>query len=305
MKRVSVSACLIVAVTMTGCTAVATAEPPQPRKTTGAENPGRELTDAEQVLVERAEELLVRRCMEREGFKYWMGRVPSVPERQSYGYVLDDVGWAEKYGYGTQLRQEAEEARLNDRNIAYDNALPEARRIHYSKALDGRPSSDMLSVELPGGGTIETPRGGCRADAKGQLYGDFPDWFRVEKTAMNLTSLYVPDLVEDKRFLGAVETWSTCMRKEGHDYADPSQLREKLPALTKGLNPAKAHTTEVELAVVEATCATETSLGDRARALENEYRDKKLKRYSDDIVAYQRMGLAALARAEDITGSMG
>ncbi|MGW3567810.1 hypothetical protein ACWDSL_28820 [Streptomyces sp. NPDC000941] len=305
MKRLSVPVCLgtlIVAVAMTGCTAVATGEPSQPRKT-GARTPGRELTDAEQVRVERAEEILVKKCMEREGFTYWVGRVPSVPERQSYSYVLDDVGWAEKYGYGTRLQQEAEEARLNDRNIAYENALPKAERIRYSKALDGRPSSDVLSAELPGGGTIETPRSGCRADAKGRLYGDFPAWFRVEKTATNLTSLYVPDLVKDKRFLGAVETWSRCMRKEGHDYADPSELRQELPALTKGLSPAKAHTTEVELAVVEATCATETSLGNTLRTLENEYRDKKLKRYRDDIAVHQRMGLAALARAEHIASA--
>ncbi|WP_329037241.1 hypothetical protein OIE71_28545 [Streptomyces sp. NBC_01725] len=308
MKRVFVSACLgtlIVAAAMTGCTAVSTADGtadrPQSRKT-GAKTPARELTDAEQVRVERAEEHLVKKCMEREGFTYWVGRVPSVPERRSYGYVLDDVRWAEKYGYGTRLQQQAERARLNDRNIAYDNALPRAERLRYSKALDGRPSNDILSAELPGGGAIETPRRGCRADAKDRLYGDFPAWFRVEKTATNLTPLYVPELVRDKRFLGAVGAWSTCMREEGHDYADPSELREELPALVRGLSREKAHTTEVKLAVVEATCSTETSLGDTARALEDEYRDKKLKRYSDDIATYRRMGLAALARAEHITG---
>ncbi|MEU0188414.1 hypothetical protein ABZ250_00825 [Streptomyces afghaniensis] len=71
-------------------------------------------------------------------------------------------------------------------------------------------------------------------------------------------------------------------------------ISDKLYALTAGLSPARAHATEVELAVAEATCAVETSLARTARALEREYRTEKLRRYSHDIALYQRMRLTAL-----------
>ncbi|WP_328868724.1 hypothetical protein OHT76_00650 [Streptomyces sp. NBC_00287] len=51
----------------------------------------RDLTGAEEVLVELAESLLVKKCMEGRGFRYWAGPIASAAERQGDGYVLDDV----------------------------------------------------------------------------------------------------------------------------------------------------------------------------------------------------------------------
>lgn len=299
------SACLatvIVTSTAAGCTASADAGT-QSQSQSQSRSHGRELTDAEKILVEHAEKLLVQKCMEKEGFRYWVGPMASVAERQGRGYVLNDLDWARKYGYGGQLEKKAEKSRLSDPNVAYANALPEAERIRHSKTLDGDPSTGMLSVELPAGGTIQTPRDGCWADTNEQLYGDPATWFRVKKTATSLTPLYVPDLVRDKRFVSAVKAWSRCMRAEGHAYTDPDEIREKRYALTQGLSPARAHATEVKLAVAEATCAVETSLGEMALSLEREYRSKKLQRYSRDIATYERMRLAALGRAKDVIGS--
>lgn len=308
MRRVFASVCTVVVtvtVTTTGCTS-ATANRPgsaHPQKDTRPQSQGRELTGSEQVLVDRAEEQLIKMCMEREGFRYWPEPVESAAERRRHSYVLDDVGWARTYGYGGRIERKAEKAWRNDPNDAYVNALPRAQRIRHSKALDGEPSGGVLTAELPGGGTMRAARDGCRADAKGQLYGDFPAWFQAEKAVTGLTTLYVPDLVKDKLFVNAVAAWSACMSEAGHPYDDPPEIRTKLPALAKGLSPARAHAAEVELAVVEATCATKTSLADTARALEREYRAKTLKRYREEAADYRRMGLAALARAEDITGS--
>jgi hypothetical protein len=305
MKRVVVSMSAVVAVVAavtTGCTQ-GTGAPgsTRPAPNDGTRSPGRDLTDAEQIVVDRAEQLLVKKCMERKGFRYWVGPIAGLADRRGNGYVLDDVAWAKRYGYGRELAEKARKAQENDPNHPYANGLPEAERIRYSLALEGGPSTGVLSVELPGGGTIGTPRGGCLAAAKGELYGDFPTWFRADKTVSNLTPLYVPDLVKDKRFVHAVAAWSACMREAGHRYADPPELREKRSELTKGLSAAQTRTTEVELAVAEATCATETSLGDTARALEREYRGR-LHRYAEDIATRQRMALAALSRAEGVTG---
>jgi hypothetical protein len=311
MRRAISSACtatVIVTLAAAGCTTNTSGQSDAARPwpgtvAEGAVNPVRELTDAEVILIERAEQLLVGACVEKAGFKYWPVPVTSVEERRSRGYVLSDVAWARKYGYGGQLEKKAEKIRRSDPNNAYANSLPEAERIRYSTTVDGDPSKGMLSVELPAGGTVQTPRDGCWADTRERLYGDRATWFRVKKIATSLTPLYVPDLVKDKRLVNAVEAWARCMRAAGHDYADPNEISDKRYVLTEGLSPAQAHATEVELAVAEATCAVKTSLARTARSLEREYRTQKTRRYSDDIAQYQRMRLTALARAKEVIES--
>ncbi|WP_257004142.1 hypothetical protein [Streptomyces sp. SA15] len=291
------AAAVIVTATTAGCTASAATEP------SGNKGPGRDLTDAEQIVVERAEETLVRECMAAKGFKYWVWRIASVDERRSYAYVLDDVAWVKKHGYGGRLVKAAEKARAADPNAAYYNKFPRTERIRYTRAMEGMPS-DTISAELPGGARIEAPASGCQAEAKAELYGGYETWFRVSTAAENLTSLFVPALTADKRFVNAEKAWSSCMREAGHDYRSPGQLREELPALTKGLSDVKAHAVEVALATDEAVCASsgESGLADTARGLEREYREQKLKRYADAVATYRQMQRTALAHAEDITG---
>lgn len=295
-------ATLVIGAAATGCGAAATAESPGISASRRA-GESRELSDAEQILVQRAEQELVKECMEDAGFTYWVGPLPTVDELKGGGYVLTDPDWAKRHGYGSRLQQKLQDNQRNDPNHAYANALPQEEGVRYDKALAGRPSDGMLTAELPGGGTVRTPAESCQVDAKEQLYGDFETWFRAEKTATNLNSLYVPALLKDERFTSALTEWATCMREAGHSYADPPEIRAKLPGLTEGLSPEKAYATEVDLAVAEATCAVETNLADTAHELESEYREKELKGYGEEVAAYERMSLAALARAEEITGS--
>lgn len=294
--RASVSLALASAV---GCTQGNAAEQDTATRQSVAAQ-GRELTDSERILVDQARELLVKDCMEAEGFRYWPGPVAGIEDRQGSGYVLDDVGWARKHGYGTRLQKKVEAALQSDPDHAYANALPEAERVRYSKTLDGNPVDGMLTAELPTGGSIQTPRHSCQTEAKEELYGDFPAWFRAEKAVTNLAGLYVPDLKKDERFTTALKAWSACMRERGHDYPDPARIREQLPHLTKGLSDTEAHAAEVNLAVDEAECATkETSLVRTARALEREYRGR-LREYRDDIANHQHMQLRALERAKNL-----
>ena len=306
MKRVFAVACVgavVVAVTAAGCTASAGHDSGRADAATGPRTPGRELTDAEQILVQRAEAQLVKKCMENKGFTYWARTAVTVDDLKGGGYVLTDVAWAKRNGYGSRLADRLQDVQRDDPNNRYANALPRQDRIHYSKALEGGPSNGMLTAELPGGGTVSTPRHSCQTEAKSRLYGDFATWFRAEKTATNLSPLYVPALMRDQRFVRAVEQWSTCMRGVGHPYADPPAVRRALPSLGKRMSSEQAFAAEVDLAVAEATCARTTPLAETARSLDAEYRDRKLGRYTADIATYRRMALDALARAQDITGS--
>ncbi|WP_371574739.1 hypothetical protein [Streptomyces sp. NBC_01314] len=315
MKRafaIAFAGAMVVAVTSAGCTTSGrhdsgrdsgSARTDTVGAASGAGADSRELTDAEQILVERAEARLVKKCMEGKGFKYWAWSVLTVDDLKGGGYVLTDLAWAKKHGYGSRLSDRLQNIQSDDPNHLYANALSRQESIRYSQALEGDTSGGILTARLPAGGTVRTPRHSCQTEAKNQLYGDFETWFRVEKTATNLSPLYVPALIEDSRFTHAVEQWSTCMRRAGHDYADPPSVREELPSLTEGLSSEQAHAAEVEVAVAEVTCATGTPLAETARALDAEYRDKRLGRYAADIATYRSMALAGLARAEDITGS--
>jgi hypothetical protein len=303
MKRALLAACAAaaVAVAVVGCTAAAGSEMSESRLV-GKEDVAvaRDLTDAEQVQVDQALELLVRDCMKAEGFRYVPVRVASVEERQGFGYVLDDVGWAREHGYGLELESRVVEIQQNDPNHAYANALPEPERLRRSTALDGDPADGMLTAELPNGGTVQTPRDSCFTQAKDDLYGDFATWFQAEKVATNLVGIYAEDIIGDERFEVELAAWSDCMSRRGHDYPDPPAIREDLPGLVKGLSGEKARVAEKELAVAEATCAVrETSLVSTARDLEDEYRGE-LDQYQDSVADYQRMQVVALEHARRV-----
>jgi hypothetical protein len=305
MRRTVVIRCaaaLLVGAATTGCAAESAAGPSGKHARPGS-GETRELTDTEKILVQRAEQTLIKKCMGDAGFKYWTGPLPTVDELNGGGFVLTDPDWAKRNGYGSRLQQKLQETQRDDPNHAYLNALPQQERVRYSRTLEGGPSSVLLTAELPEGGSVRTPREGCQAKAKEQLYGDFERWFQAEKTATNLTPLYVSDLLDDKRFVNALAKWSACMRISGHAYADPPEIRRKLPEITRSLSADKAYAVEVELATTEATCATTTPLSDIARILEDEYRAPVLERYSDAVADYKHMSLAALARAKEITGS--
>ncbi|MFI1753455.1 hypothetical protein [Streptomyces sp. NPDC020571] len=102
-----------------------------------------------------------------------------------------------------------------------------------------------------------------------------------------------------KKTVGA---WSHCMKEAGRPFSSPDEIREKRAASTEGMSSRRAQSYEVDLAVAEATCAVRTNLGKTARRLEREYRSPLLKKYAKENAAYQRMGLAALSRARDLTG---
>ncbi|WP_431784431.1 hypothetical protein [Streptomyces chumphonensis] len=269
----------------------------------GEAPPGRELTDREKSRLDRAEELLVARCMAEHGFRYTPSEPADAEAGGGGGYVLDDVEWAREHGYGGELRRKVLTARKDNPNLTYRASLSKDRLRAYTAALGGRPSEGMLSVELPGGGTIRTARGGCRATAQEELYGDRETWFRVDKVHGNLAPLYLPDLVQDERFTDAVEAWARCMRAAGHDYAEPPHIRAQLPTLTEGLSARDAHDVEVGLAVAEATCARDTGLAHTARALHDEYRAPVAQQYAEQLTTHHHMRLAALKQAKRVISS--
>jgi hypothetical protein len=158
-----------------------------------------------------------------------------------------------------------------------------------------------MSTELPGGtGTVDAPRGGCANEARSKLYGDSEKWFVTRKTVEGVLPLYGRDLMEDVRFTKAVAKWARCMKEAGRPFDDPAQLRQNRALVTEGMPSAEAHEFDRTLAVLDATCAKETSLAEIMRTLETSYREKVLKRYGKERDDYRKMRLHALRQAEDV-----
>lgn len=291
-----------VAAVLAACAAVGCVSDNIGQHMRGTSSEPRKLTLAEEVRLDEAEELLIKACMERRGFRYWLGLVEGVAARRTNGYVTTDVATARQHGYGGKLREQMETRKRHEPNIRYANALPEAERRRYGIALFGDPETGTLTIDLPAGGTISKPNNGCLAEAESELYGDLSAWVRAEKVAMGVTSLYVSDLLDDPRFVAALRTWSECMSEAGHNYRTPAEIRQRLPELKAGATPEQAHYIEVRLATAEATCATATSLASAARRLDQEYRAARLAPYQAEINTYERMRVAAVMRIEDLFG---
>ncbi|QES07929.1 hypothetical protein DEJ44_21495 [Streptomyces venezuelae] len=270
-----------------------------------------EPTAAERALLDRAEQLLVTRCMHGRGLPYRPAPRLSEEESRGVGYVLDDVAWAREHGYGSRLRYKELAAKRSDPNLLHRNTLTGRRLTAYTEALYGGPDTPTLAARVPGGGTITSQLGGCHGKALEELYGDRAAWFRVDKIAANLTPLYGAELRRDPRLGRAVAAWSRCMKGAGHPYPDPSAAHAaaaKATARDDGPAPGtpaerRAFAEEVRLAVAEAACSVESGLGRTGRALETEYRAGLDGEYLDALAEHDRIERRALARARDLTGA--
>jgi hypothetical protein len=260
----------------------------------------RDLTVREEIEIERAEERLVKNCMEDKGHRYWELPVPGVEERKAGRYVTDDVEWARKHGYGRGFEERAEKIRRTDPTTVHQNKLPPRERAAFNRALDG-DYRDRMSVELPGGaGTVDAPRGGCANEARAKLYGDSETWFLTRKTIEGILPLYGRDLMQDARLKKPLAKWARCMEEAGRPFDDPGSLRQNRLTVTATMPSAEAYAYDRALAILDATCARKTSLAEIMRTLETSYQEKELQQYEKERNDYRKMRLHALHEAQDV-----
>ncbi|MFJ8595157.1 hypothetical protein [Streptomyces sp. NPDC093598] len=240
--------------------------------------------------------------MRRQGFAFWEAERHSLEESRTLGYVLDDVDWARKYGYGSRIHAKEAAARASNPNLAYRKGLSEQRREAYDKALDEGIDARVIAVEIPGGVTLHKRIGGCVAEAEKKLYGDPREWFRAEKVAGHLRSLYVPRVLADRSFSAAQKAWSRCMRRAGYVYKDPGASRQSAVARSERAAEPEVFTAERELAVADATCARETGLRSIGEERESHYIAQLRDRYGEALDTYTRLQHQALERAKKIVG---
>jgi hypothetical protein len=291
-SRWTLRAAVVAAMAVVASCSANGAAPTRPRAATAF----RPVTAAEAALLDRAEQLLVRTCMRRAGFRYWIQDPAPAPARQAGTYVLGDPSWARRHGYGTDLRKRQDRAAREDPNSRYLASLPRARQRAALVALNG-PSPEGLGATLPNGIRVQHSSHGCASAAQRQLYGDLATWYRVSKLAENLPGERFGLVVGDPAFTAGVTAWSACMRRRGHLVGSPADAHRLFADPTTA--PGQAE--EVAMAVDEARCAASTGLAVTAARLDARYAAMLRGRYRSELLERERLQRAALPRAQAIT----
>ncbi|MER6844701.1 hypothetical protein [Streptomyces platensis] len=203
-------------------------------------------TAAETHLVEDAQDILIRRCMNDRGME-WKTLPPVDPQDTEppnlRRYGADEV---ESVHYGYHPRPDPPS--VLRRNRAWDerDALPaEVQRAAYGRS----------------------GKGGCLKTAAHQLVGDTapPDYHAFNQltgTALE-TSRRTPEVRD------ALRTWHTCMAKAGFDYPDPYAAAGSERWKTAAPTPAERATARADVAcqksaqLVKVWAAVETRIQHR------------------------------------------
>ncbi|PWI13077.1 hypothetical protein DI272_02195 [Streptomyces sp. Act143] len=247
-------------------------------------------------LLHDAGQILLRDCMQRKGFEYQPVEENPIPEAREFPYVLNDVAWARKHGYGTDIQHDLSELRKTDANQRYFRGLPAKQRAAALTAANGsRPLT--VTARAPDGMLYQRSPEGCQSEADATLYGNLGNWFRASVTVDALTEIRRARVTADPRFAEAVKPWVTCMRAAGHPSSSPTDSR----AAAGSRRPPLSRNEEIALAVTEARCAHTSGLAETARVLDLHYARSLQRQYHQAVRTYRELQRNALPRARRLT----
>lgn len=240
-------------------------------------------------LLHRASERLIARCMARHGFAYAEQPPPSSRE-PGFRYVLDDVGWARKHGYGTLLGRPGE----RNQDASGGKLAPERERA-WQRTLLG--SGHQLVADLPGLGRVSAPDTGCIAEARRTLYGDLAGWYRVRRVVDHLGSYLADQVGAASEYRTGLAAWARCVRERGYAASSPDDLRELVARQEAESVGEQAEAQEIAAAETEAGCASSTGFAQTIAGLERRYRPKIERRFARELEALKSFEREAIPRA--------
>lgn len=265
-----------------------TAEGAPPADARSVTAPGREL-------LHRASERLIAQCMTRHGFAYTEQPPPASTEAD-FPYVVDDIGWARKNGYGTLLgRPGAWDKDTNAPNLA---RLSPERQREWQRTLLG--VGRQISVDLPDLGRISAPDNGCTAEARRTLYGDLAGWYRARRILDHFDSYLSGRVTQAPKYRAGLATWTVCVRKRGYAVSNPDELRRLVAPEAPETAGERAGAREIAVAVAEAECAVSTGFSRVVHALDRKYRPEIERRFARERDALNRYERGAAPRARHV-----
>jgi hypothetical protein len=243
-----------------------------------------------------AEQILIRDCMRRQGFDYWVLPAPPVTVDRLFPYAIDDPEWARAHGFGPTSATSA--VTVDRPNARYVRALPPSRQAAYLAALDGAREDPATTLTLPNGaGVVGHSTAGCTAQAEQELYGAFDAWFRARTLTDYLIALIQAEVVKAQAYAQVVSAWAACMRRGGLPFKSVPDARNAF----LGTGRSSPSPSEVDAAVSEAKCARSSNVTQVARTIDHHVRVGLPKEYQTALATYEQLWRVALTRAPAIT----
>lgn len=215
------------------------------------------------ILLERAENVLIRECMAPFGFEF---HGPTSTEVEPYfNEELVDVlqpGVAEQHGYGSYIRAdpaEAADARASfEAGSQYFASLNAGEKARFVEALHG--SGDAGAIQTASGLSIGV--NGCIGEARSELLGD--QLVTVFET-FNALQFSQPDVWGSDEVLETLTLWNSCMEAAGYSFRTPNDaVAWGLQSRNDEPRPSQA---EIDLAVADSKCRSTSGLIETVRGV--------------------------------------
>jgi hypothetical protein len=246
-------------------------------------------------LLINAEQVLIRKCMQRQGFVYWSLSAQQAYPAVRFPYVITSVSWARRHGFSDNLEFPVSA----DPNQRYYSKLSNSQQAAYSNALVGRPNAPAVTTPLPSGGILGHSNDGCQAAADAELYGSYQAWFKASSVVLDLPTLWQSMVLSSRQYISAVSVWSGCMRQRGYRYASPADAS----AAFRNSTSPQSQLTAIRAAVAEALCADSTGLTRVATHLNQQFAAQVTRKFHSSLNAEWRLERRALPRARRVLRS--
>ncbi|MEU9170174.1 hypothetical protein AB0D34_20615 [Streptomyces sp. NPDC048420] len=177
------------------------------------------------------------------GLTYRPTKNPAPAVAQDRRYGITDMDSAARYGYRMPPQQSVPEARLTEDQI----------KVLYGKTSPTEDSTKSAGLQYQG---KEIPDHGCLGSAILSFRKPYEDKAGAE-VASRISTESFENSQKTPQVRAVFDKWSSCMKKEGYDYASPMAALAT-PSFRQGKLSAK----EKKTAVADVSCKERTGLLD-------------------------------------------
>ena len=164
----------------------------------------------------------IRNCMRAQGFDY-VPLDPLVQERALTGEVQTEEEFIKRFGSGiSTLFDRGLGVKQTDPNERIRKSLSETDRAAYDRTLRGENPRATFAEAVDSGDFSEL--GGCTKQASEAEFGGTA----VVTALIGKLDELDERILQDQRMLKATEKWSACMRAQGYQYENDSEIEEDL-----------------------------------------------------------------------------
>jgi len=267
------------------------------------------LSPEESSLLINAHGSVVEACMQKRGWDFVVGT--ATPEVAGAGpsamsnleqWTFADRKSAESTGYGLATHLAAlaafqkrlalveSEARIPDIKL-----MPSEEANRYQTDFFGTDEERIEIVERDGSRS-SVSGGGCLGEAERAVYGDIGQAMRLRDSRTAAESDIWGATLSDEAVVAALDSWKTCVAKQGFEFEDPNQAFDSASSAAQSGD----HDQERRIATTDAACKTESSLGLAVQGAYLSATNANLAAFEDDLIALQQFEAEALVRAKDI-----